>query len=152
MEEQRYLTFAELMSPPVSTSVMQHQYDHMGVAVVENSPEEINDLITEMLDRLERTLVYSESEERIQQRFRALTAANGTLYGLDNVPINCRIGRDFLQKYASLLPVVPREVPHLTSTCSKSQPSSAVGAQLDGKPIGELGDAGCPEEVKGVND
>ena len=30
--------------------------------------------------------------------------------------------------------------------------AQAVGAQLDGKPIGELGDAGCPEEVKGVYD
>ena len=106
VENQQYLNFEGLMSPPVSTSVMQHQYDHLGLEVVDNSPEEINDLITEMLDRLDGRLVYSAEDERLQKRFRDLTAVKGTLYGLENFPVNCRIGRGFLSKYASLLPPV----------------------------------------------
>ena len=94
------------MSSPVSTSVLQHQYDYMNLKVVDNSPEEINDLVTEMLDRLDGTLVYSAEDERLQERFKTLTALKGTLHSLDNFPVNCRIGRDFLRKHVSLLPSV----------------------------------------------
>jgi len=106
VDQQRYLTFEELMSSPVSTSVLQHQYDYMNLKVVDNSPEEINDLVTEMLDRLDGTLVYSAEDERLQERFKTLTALKGTLHSLDNFPVNCRIGRDFLRKHVSLLPSV----------------------------------------------
>ncbi len=104
LESLQYMSFEGLMSPPVSTNVMQHQFDNMGIGVVENSPEEINDLITEMLDRLDGRLVYSAEDERLQERFKDLTAEKGTMYGLEDFPINCRIGRGFLRKYVSLLP------------------------------------------------
>ena len=91
------------MSPPVSTSVLQHQYDYMNLQVVDNSQEEINDLVTEMLDRFDGKLVYSVEDEQLQERFKTLTAKNGTLYGLDNFSVNCRFGRDYLRKYSPLL-------------------------------------------------
>jgi len=103
-DQDRYLTFEELMSHPVSTSCLQHQYDQMNLETIDNLPDEINDLITEMLDRLDGEPRYSAEDERLQRRFRTLTALMGTLYGLDNFPINCKIGRDFLRKHASLLP------------------------------------------------
>ncbi|MBI3490403.1 MAG: TIGR04372 family glycosyltransferase [Acidobacteria bacterium] len=102
--QQRYLTFEELMAPPVSTAVLQHQYDQLGLRPIENTPEEIEDLIVEALDRLDGVAVDSEGDAERQERFRQLTAACGTLVGLDNTPVNCRIGRDFLRKHAALLP------------------------------------------------
>ena len=126
VDQQRYLTFGELMSPPVSTSVLQHQYDHMGVKVVDNSHLEINDLVTEMLDRLDGTLVYSKEDERLQERFKTLTAVKGTLYGLDNFQINCRIGQDFLRKYASRLPTVGEDGTRPTVPCAYNPLSRAI--------------------------
>jgi len=122
VDQQRYLPFEALMSSPVSTSVSQHQYDYMNLKIVDNSPEEINDLITEMLDRLEEAPVYSAEDERLQERFRALTAEKGTLYGLENFPINCRIGRDFLRKHASLLPSVGDGETRPTPLCFETRP------------------------------
>lgn len=106
VKDERLLTFAELMSAPASTSVVQLLYDWWGLRPVDNTPDEINDLTLEMLARLEGSQQYSEEDKRLQDRFNALTAAGGTLIGLDKFGINCRIGSDFLRKYASLLPAI----------------------------------------------
>lgn len=104
IKDQRPVTFAELMGPPVSTSVLQHHYDQLGLRPVENTPDEINDLITEVLERYDGTVRYSAEDQRLQAQFNELTAKRGTLYGLENTPLNCRIGRGFLRKHAALLP------------------------------------------------
>ncbi|MEG3842547.1 hypothetical protein, partial [Microcoleus sp. herbarium14] len=63
---------------------------------VDNTPEEINDLVLEMLDRLEGRVQYTEKDEVLQQQFNSLP----TPYG--SYPANSRIGRSFLQKYGNL--------------------------------------------------
>lgn len=103
MKENRYFTFKELFSPPVSISISQYGYDRLGLKVIENSAEEINDLVTEMIARLDNTIEYTEEDRQLQERFQTLTADCGALHGSSEVAVNARIGRDFLYKYSSLL-------------------------------------------------
>ena len=103
IKEQRHLTFAEILSSSLTAGIDQSSYDRFGVDILENSPEEINDIVLEMLMRLDGKLTYSESDEGLQERFRSLTGACGTFLGQKDLTINSRIGKDFLRKYDSLL-------------------------------------------------
>jgi putative glycosyltransferase (TIGR04372 family) len=103
LKENRNLTFAEILSSKVSAGISQSSYDRLGVDILENTPEEINDIVLEMLMRLDGTLTYSASDERLQERFQSLTANCGTFLGQKDLMINSRIGKDFLRKYDTLL-------------------------------------------------
>lgn len=101
--ERRLLTFAELFSPPVSTSLLQHHFDDAGVTPIDNTADEIEAVVVEALDALDGTARYTPEDERRQGALRQLTADCGTLIGLDHFAADCRMGRDFLSKYSGLL-------------------------------------------------
>ena len=103
-DDNHYLSFRELMCPPVSMAPEQHIYDRFNLKVIENTPEEIRDIVMEMLTRMSGTIQYSEGDEYLQGQFRSLSARCGKLYGDDGIVVNARVGRDFLRKYAGLLP------------------------------------------------
>lgn len=105
-KENRHLNFGELLTPPVSMAGTQSEYDKLGLNVIGNEPEEIRDLVLEMLDRMNGTLQYSVEDEKLQKRFRALSKECNSVNGDDSV-VYARIGRSFLQKYQSLLPAEP---------------------------------------------
>ncbi|MBI3497184.1 MAG: TIGR04372 family glycosyltransferase [Proteobacteria bacterium] len=95
--EGRYLGFVESTAPPLGHAAHAGLFETRGVELVENTPEEIEGLVAEMLDRLDGSAGYSAEDEMLQARFRAETApfsAWGT---------NSRIGRDFLRFHAALL-------------------------------------------------
>ena len=97
--EQRYLTFAEAFASPIGMSESLSHRRAVGVRLVDNTPEETNDVVLEMLERLEGTLVYTAEDEQLQARFKTLkpnfTEQLGVCAG--------RVGRAFLRKYAHLL-------------------------------------------------
>ena len=97
--EQRYLTFAEAFASPIGMSESLTHRRTVGVRLVDNTPEEINDVVLEMLERLEGTLVYTAEDEELQARFKTLkpnfTEQLGVCAG--------RVGQAFLRKYAHLL-------------------------------------------------
>lgn len=95
--EDRYLTFEEALAPP-----LRHCYDgkiitSLGVRLVDNSPEEIKEVVEEMIDRMDGNLNYTSEDERLQKKFNSLVTYES--YGVAS-----RIGRNFLRKYARLLP------------------------------------------------
>ena len=102
IKEQRNLTFNEILSSPLSGGVSQSFYDNAGVEVIENTPEEINDIVSEMLNRLDGKLTYSKTDEQLQERIRSLTAVCNSYFGAKDLKINCRVGKDFLYKYSDL--------------------------------------------------
>lgn len=102
LKENRRLTFAEILSSKLSAGIDQSSYDRLGVKILENTPEEINDIVLEMVMRIEGTLTYSASDELLQERFQSLTAECGTFLGRKDLTINPRMGKDFLRKYDSL--------------------------------------------------
>lgn len=102
-EKHRFLSFAELISPPVGTAAVQCNYDHQNIKIIENSEEEIKDIVEEMLERCNGRLTYSEEEEELQEWFKSMTLDCGKGYGEENAAVNARIGRSFLRKYEALL-------------------------------------------------
>ena len=113
LKEKRHLTFPEILSSPLGAAFLQFQYDKLGVEILENTPEEINDIVLEMLMRLDGELTFSAPDERLQERFQSLTAGCGTFPGAKDLTINCRMGKDFLREYATLLDAPAQAVPLL---------------------------------------
>ena len=102
-DENRLLNFAELFSPAMGTAAVQCHYDHKNIKILENSEEEIKDVVEEMLERCSGRLKYSEEDEELQKRFKSMTLDCGKGYGEENAVVNARMGRSFLRKYAALL-------------------------------------------------
>jgi putative glycosyltransferase (TIGR04372 family) len=95
---ERYLTFKEVFSAPVGEFRFDHLYEEAGVRVVDNSPDEIRDVATEMLDKIDGTVRYDEEDERLQARFKSLLTPRHYCYGAIS-----RIGREFLRGHSSLV-------------------------------------------------
>ncbi|MEG5045380.1 TIGR04372 family glycosyltransferase [Microcoleus sp. B4-C1] len=91
--EKRYLTFEEALAPRFFFNLNSQLLYSWGIKVVDNTPEEINDLVLEMLDRLEGKCQYTAEDEVLQQQFNSLP----TPYGPS--AFNSRIGRSFLHNY-----------------------------------------------------
>jgi len=90
------LTVEEMANPPVRGLFSKDAFDSKGIEVIENSPEEILDAVTEMMDRCDGLIEYTAEDENLQQRFRAA----GDPF---KVGVNIRIGRSFLNRHRSLL-------------------------------------------------
>ena len=98
VKEDRFLTFAEVLLSPLRRLFRTEDFEASRVTVVDNSPEDIRDLAVEMMDRLDGKIRYTAEDERLQKRFKSLLEAE-PMYAT-----NARVGRDFLHKYAWLLP------------------------------------------------
>jgi len=97
-EEGRYLKFRETFDSDMSNFRFTDLYRERGIRLLENTPEEVRDLVLEMLERAEGRVVYTEADEKLQRRFKALMRPGHYTYGGIN-----RVGRDFLRKYAYLM-------------------------------------------------
>lgn len=98
MREERYLRFAEILNSPIGGFWSDRHFDEAGVRVIDNSPNEIEEAVTEMLDGIDAKMAYTDLDEDLQTRFRSLI--NPTHYSYGGLS---RIGRDFLKKHAALL-------------------------------------------------
>jgi len=103
-KENRLLSFKELISPPIGLLSVQFYYDKHNIEVIENTPEEIRDVVMEMLARIDGTLKYSQEDENTQDQFKSMIKICSSLYGDQTVNVNARMGNNFLRKYRSLLP------------------------------------------------
>ena len=98
VKEDRYLTFAEILLSPLRGLYRTEDFEAAGVTVVDNSPEDIRDMAVEMMDKLAGNVSYTEEDDDLQRRFKSLLEAE-PMYAT-----NARVGREFLRKYARLLP------------------------------------------------
>lgn len=87
--EGRYLSFEEAMGPRFFFNLNSKLLYSWGIKVIDNTPEEINELVLEMLDRLEGKLEYSEEDELLQKRFNSIPTPYGPYLALS------RLGRSF---------------------------------------------------------
>ena len=94
------------MSAPFSFGVHDINYKQLGVELINNTPEEITEIVEEMINKLDGKFKVDATDEDLQTKFKDMTAKVGTLYGLDNVPINCPIGTHFLRRHQYLLPFI----------------------------------------------
>jgi len=92
----RPLSFAETMAPPIGYALRYVHAEKFGVAPVANTAEEIREVVSEMLDRFDGKLSYTDTDQARQSAFDAVAETNLCIG-------NARAGRDFLRRYSGLL-------------------------------------------------
>jgi len=98
VKEKRYLNFKEILSSPIGNFYEDNSFAANGLQLVENSAEDIKEAVSEMLDRVEGKIEYSEEDERLQLRLRSLMGLTHYAHGAVS-----RVGNNFLKKYEYLL-------------------------------------------------
>jgi len=100
VKESRNLTLQEIFNHGVGFSSKTSDYESKGVKLIENTPEEIRDVVIEMVERLNRTWQPHQNDEALQRRFWEIfpidhpVGANGRpLHG----EIRARFGASFLR-------------------------------------------------------
>ena len=93
-----YLKFSDVLNSPAANFRETRLYDDAGIVLEENSPEDINDLVTEALLKLNNKWVADADDELQQEHFNALFQPHH--YGYYSAS---RIGAEFLKKHADLV-------------------------------------------------
>lgn len=93
--ERRYAAFHEVLSSDLGRMFTSHGYEKKNIDIIDNSPEEIRDVVVEMLDRLDGSAVYSEEDEKYQ---RLISELYRKYSGYGDMG---RIGKAFVQNYAN---------------------------------------------------
>lgn len=96
----RLLSFKEILDSPAANFRFSSQFEAAGIELVNNTPEEIRDLVIEQFERSSfPSFMYDKDDEELQNRFRALFRPGHYMYGSAS-----RVGRAFLKRYQYLLP------------------------------------------------
>lgn len=88
--------FPESLAPPLGHIHARGSLRELGVTIEDNMPEDLRDVVVEMLDRLGAKATYTDEDRVLQERFDAVSLAARS-HG------NAHIGRDFVRKYRQLL-------------------------------------------------
>lgn len=97
-KEQRFLTFREIIESGIGRIDNTEGYQSLGIDVIENTPEEIRDVVIEAEERLKGTWQPTPGDEELQSRFWSLFQSSD-LHG----KIGSRIGAQFLRQNRLLL-------------------------------------------------
>jgi putative glycosyltransferase (TIGR04372 family) len=97
-EKRQYMTFREFIPTMRADIPMIAHLDHIGVDVIENTPEEIYAVAVEMEERLKGTWQTTEQDEELQQRVWSLLEIREP-----NEELRPRIGAEFLRLNQELL-------------------------------------------------
>ena len=95
-QAKRVLDFQSMFSTKLGSLQNLHDFPEH-IEVRSNTPEEIQTVVCEMLDRLDGRLDETPADKELQERYHDLAERLGHYRGSG-------IGRDFLRKYANLLP------------------------------------------------
>ena len=100
-DECRLMTVREIFQSGAGRWCKDDLYTAHGIEVLDNTPEEIAALVTEMDERLKGTWHATEEDEALQRRFLEQVKRFCTLYS--NVQAYRRIGAEFLRQHQELL-------------------------------------------------
>ena len=95
----RFLSFAEALSSEMGDFRYAELYARAGLTTVENTSEEILELVREMLDRLDGARNLKPEDEMLQRRFLALLRPGHYSYGAAST-----VAAAFLRRHNDLLP------------------------------------------------
>ncbi len=119
-KKNRILNLEEISKTSLSYGFNANHYKESNIELLENKPEEIKELVLEMINRLNNNIKYSESDEKIQIKFWEKYVSFFNLNNIENHkntnlnPFICasqrlykgkiisRIGNSFLNKYKDL--------------------------------------------------
>ena len=98
------VSFERQMSLPLSACVSDGMYKNLyGIEIISNTPQEIRELVEQMMDTLDGKTGSTAEDASLQKRFKLMTAERETLPGLPGFELQCSIGRQFLQQHHKLL-------------------------------------------------
>ncbi len=98
IREKRFLTFKEIINSEVGEYLFTMQYEKYGLEIVDNTPEEILDVIIEKEERMRGCWQTNDEYEELQRRFWALCKPNSW-----NRVFRARVGSKFLLHNRELL-------------------------------------------------
>ena len=96
--EKRLMTFREIIELGAGKFYYAELFEQQGIELIDNTPEEICDVVTEMDERLNGTWETTEQDEELQRRLWSLFHPNE-----DNQVFRCRAGTKFLRQNKELL-------------------------------------------------
>ena len=105
LHKERDLTLSEIVSSGAVFYVQNSDYEAEGIQLIENTPEEIRDVVVEMVERLNGTWQPQEDDEALQRRYweifptDAKTADGKPLHG----EIRSRFGAAYLRNNRGFL-------------------------------------------------
>lgn len=97
-KEHRFLSLREILDSDIETFSKSEQYKHMGIELIENTPEEITAVTVEMDERLKGTWQAAVEDEQLQQRFLSILRVKQ----LNKINL-VRIGAEFLRNNQAFL-------------------------------------------------
>lgn len=105
IREQRLLSFHEILKSEAGRFTVAEQYKKAGIEPIENTPEEIAEVVAEMDDRLKGVWKTSDVDEEMQRRFWSIfKQSNVRNHNVKQAGIfRARIGTKFLRQHQGLL-------------------------------------------------
>ena len=101
------VSFEQQMSLPLSACVSDGMYKNLyRIETIPNTPQEIRELVEQMMDTIDGKTDSTAEDASLQKRFKLMTAERETLPGLSGFELQCNIGRQFLERHQSLLPII----------------------------------------------
>ncbi len=97
-KESRYLTYSEILELGADEWFHAEQYEKAGVKTIENTSQEILDVVKEMNGRLEDSWQGQPQDEQDLTRYRALIPKGHRIYGFTS-----RMGTQYMRDYQALL-------------------------------------------------
>ena len=89
-KEKRRLSLSEIFSYGVAYAFETKTFEQKGIELVENTSEEIKDLVIEMVEKLEYKKKLDPEDEELQKKFRNLYASNIKSYDYQQVSKNLK--------------------------------------------------------------
>jgi len=93
----RLLRFDEMLNTRAGWEQFDHYFEREHIRVLDNSPEDLRELVVDMLDRCEGRLATTDEDDCLCATFYEIALRAGSYRG-------SRPGRTFLRKYRHLLP------------------------------------------------
>jgi len=98
----KYLSFKEILTPPVSMFWSERSFDDAGLQFIKNTPEELEEATKEMINRTIGNNL-QEPDDDLQIRFKSLAEKCVSKYGEYPVKAFASISREFIHNNDNLL-------------------------------------------------
>ncbi len=103
VQTEKLVSFEDYMSPRITMFYSSKSFRDAGLAWVKNTPEELEAVNKEMLERTNCDLPSRILDDDLQSRFKKLVENSGQKYGGRTVKAFATISQDFLERNAYLL-------------------------------------------------
>jgi putative glycosyltransferase (TIGR04372 family) len=97
IKEKRILTYPEILSDDIFHSIHTKDYVNKSIIPIDNTDDEIKDVVIEMLEKLEKRQINDEYDKILQGNFKKLFKPNHLCYNFES-----KIGAKFMMKYTKL--------------------------------------------------